>query len=112
MVAHPQIAQFLHTPFPYLILTLFTLISLGAERRLKEPRLVARYVNSRTIPDLHSATMQMWFDTEHKKPGWDEHRFNWDWFIEAQIVNDSDTPTTVDSLQVTVSIKPIESRII
>jgi hypothetical protein len=28
MVAHPQIAQFLHTPFPYLILTLFTLISL------------------------------------------------------------------------------------
>ena len=69
MLANPQVARFFHTPFPYLLLMVIGLTSLGAEKRMKEPHIVARYTNLRAIPDTHSATMQMLFDTEEKKTG-------------------------------------------
>jgi hypothetical protein len=99
MSAHSQIAQFFHSPLPYLFFMVLGLTSLWAEKRIKEPHIVARYVNLRAIPDPHSATMQMVFDTEQKKPGWDEARFDWDWFVEVQMVNDSETRTTLDRLE-------------
>ncbi len=110
MLIHPHIAAYFRTPFPYIILSVGAVLAMRAEKWLKEPRLVARYTNSRTIPDMHSTTMQVWSDTEHKKPGWEDHLLNWDWFIEAQFANDSDIPTTVDNLAVEVSIKPKTGR--
>ncbi len=72
MLANPRFAQFFHTPFPYLFFMVIGLLSLEAENRLKEPHIMARNTNLRAIPDLHSATMQMVFDTEKKKSGWDQ----------------------------------------
>jgi hypothetical protein len=104
MIDHPHFATAIRTPFSYLFLLVLGYFFLFAERRLKQPRLIGRYANSRIAPDLSSATMQMVFDTENKVPGWDEHRFDWDWFIEAQTVNDSETPTTIDRVAIKVWI--------
>src|SRR5271170_5191787 len=106
MLGHPHFAAFVKTPFPNLILLILGFSFLWAERRLREPKLIARYTNSRWMPDLHSATMQMLFDSSGATPGWDEHRFDWDWFIEVQMVNDSDTPATVDGIGVSIDFKP------
>jgi hypothetical protein len=103
MLVHPHIAHFLQTPFASLSLLAVGLLVLWAERRIKQPEIRARYTNFRATPDLHSATMKMLFDAEKKRPGWDEHRFDWDWFIEVQMVNDSETRATFDDLKVEVS---------
>jgi hypothetical protein len=106
MLNHPYFASVVKTPFQCVVLIILGFFFLEAERRLKEPRILARYVNARWAPDLHSATMQDVFEAEHKTPGWDERRFDWDWFIEIQLVNDSDTPTTIDNLEASIGFKP------
>jgi hypothetical protein len=72
--------------------------------------IVARYTNLRATPDLHSATMGMVFETDQKKPGWDLHRFDWDWFVEIQMVNDSETRATLDHLKIELISGPIWRR--
>jgi hypothetical protein len=104
LLSHPRLATLIRTPFGYWSFLILGFLFLYAERRLKQPGIVARRTNSRVIPDLHTATMKVLFDTEKKTPGWDEHRFDWDWFIEVQMTNDSQTPTTIDGLEVTVSV--------
>lgn len=106
MSAHPLLAQFLHTPFPYLFFMVIGLLSLWAESRIKEPHIIARYTNFRTIPDLHSATLGTFIDSQQKKPGWDEQRFDWDWFVEVQMLNDAETRTTFDRLEAEFALGP------
>jgi len=103
---HPHFAVFVRTPFSYLALILMGFAFLWAEREIKEPKLVGRYTNSRTIPDLKTATMKMLFDSERKAPGWDDARCDWDWFVEIQMANASETPTTVDQLKVKITVGP------
>lgn len=105
LAAHPLLAQFFHSPIPYLGLLVLGLTSLWAERQIKEPHIAARYGNFRSVPDLHSVTLQMVTDAEHKKPGWDKHRFDWDWFVEVQMVNDSETRTTFDHLKIEITLR-------
>ena len=82
----------------------FGFVALWAERHLKEPNLIARYANFRAIPDLHTTTMQVLFNSQSKAPGWDEARFDWDWFIEVQFANASETPCTIDGLKAEISL--------
>jgi len=103
MMTYPQIAHFVETPFLSLIFLVLGLSLLWTERRIKEPNIKARYTNSRVVPDLHSVTMQLMIDSAREVPGWDEKRFDWDWFIEVQMANDSETPTTIDDLLVVIS---------
>jgi hypothetical protein len=103
MASHRYISAFVHTPFVYLALLILGFAFLTAERRLKMPNLLGRFVNSQIIPDLHSVTLKDVFDSDSKKPGWDEIKLNWVWFIEVQFVNDSDTRTTIDHIEVEVS---------
>lgn len=110
MTDHPHFATFIRTPFSYLCLIVVGFLFLFAERKLKQPRLIGRYTNSRFVPDLSSATVQMVFDSEAKKPGWDETRFDWDWFLEVQVVNDSETPATIDRVETKVWIGKIWKR--
>ena len=60
---------------------------------------MARYTNSRIIPNLHTTTVQTVFDSEQKKPGWDKHEIDWYWFIEVRLGNESDTPITVEDVR-------------
>jgi hypothetical protein len=66
---------------------------------LKLPKIVARFTNARTLPNLHSATMRDLFETEAKTPGWDKREFDWDWFIEIKVANDSETPVTIEDVK-------------
>jgi hypothetical protein len=66
---------------------------------------MATYTNSRIFPDLHTATIGDMFNTESKKPGWDLKELNWHWFIEIKLVNESDTPVTVEEFEVRVRVK-------
>jgi hypothetical protein len=99
MLGHPRMASFIKTPFSSLVLLVLGFAFLAAEKRLKEPRIEARYINSRIVPDLHSTTMNVMFDSDMKTPGWDEHKLDWDWFVEVQLANSAETPTTIDSLK-------------
>jgi hypothetical protein len=110
MMDHPHFATFIRTPFSYLCLIVAGFLFLFAERTLKQPRLVGRYINSRLMPDLGSATMKTVFDSEAKRPGWDEARFDWDWFLEVQVTNDSETPATIDRVETKVWIGKIWKR--
>src|SRR5450755_652334 len=104
MAAHPHFASIVKTPVSAMALVILGLGSMWAEKHLKEPNLVARYINSRMVPDLSSATMGDVFATENKEPGWDERRFDWDWFIEVQMTNASEISTTIDGLKFKVRI--------
>ena len=85
MAAHPQVASLFRNPFSYGVLLVLGFVFLRAEQHVKAPRIRARFVNSRTLPNLHTTTMQVMFDTENKKPGWDEHPIDWHWFLEIQL---------------------------
>lgn len=77
--------------------------TLYGQYKVRQPHILARYANARLCPDLHRTTVQALFDTEQKKPGWDtKHKFDWNWFIQLRLVNDSDTPTTVHEFEVKV----------
>jgi hypothetical protein len=99
---HPKLEWFVHTPYVYVVLLGVGFATLYVQYKVRQPYILARYTNARLCPDLHSATIQMMFDTEEKKPGWDEHRFDWNWFIELRLVNDFDTPTTVHEFEAKV----------
>jgi len=99
---HPKLEWFVHTPYVYVFLLGVGFATLYGQYKVRQPHIFARYTNARLCPDLHSATVQMMFDTQEKKPGWDEHKFDWNWFIELRLVNDSDTPTTVHEFEVKV----------
>lgn len=104
MTAHPHVAAFVKSPFSSMTLVVFGLTALWAERRLKQPNLMARYANFRAIPDLHTTSMKVMSDTQNKVPGWDEARFDWDWFVEVQFANASETPCTIDGLKFEISL--------
>lgn len=99
MAGHPHVAAVMRTPFMYLILLAVGWVSLRAERQLKLPNIVAKFVNSRLVPDLSTTTMKTVFDSQAKKSGWDEETIDWDWFIEVQLANDSDTPATIEKVE-------------
>jgi hypothetical protein len=101
---HPRIGAFLRTPFSSMTMAVFGFVALWAERHLKAPNLIARYANFRAIPDLHTTTMRVFFDTQNQVPGWDKVRIDWDWFVEVQFANASETPCTIDGLKVEISL--------
>ncbi len=107
MLIHPHLAQFFHSPLPYLVFTVLAILGYEGQKKIKEPHIVARYTNFRSIPDLHSVTGKNWIAAQDKRPGWDEQRFDWDWFVEVQMVNDSETRTTLDHLKSEITFGPI-----
>lgn len=106
MLAHPGTALPFRSPIPYAVFLFLGLLSTWTERKVKAPHIAARFVNSRFIPDLHSTTMKVFFESQEKTPGWDEHRIDWDWFIEIQLVNDSEIRATLDRLRVEITLGP------
>jgi hypothetical protein len=105
MENHPRYAAFVRSPFSYLFLLFIGLMCLFAEIRLKKPRIVGKFLNSRITPNLKTTTMQVVFDSDAKRAGWDEHKLDWEWFVQVQLANDSDTPTTIEQVRVTVVLK-------
>jgi hypothetical protein len=99
---HPKLDWFAHTPYVFAVLLGVAFVTLYSQYKVRQPYIIARYTNARLCPDLHSATTRMMFDTQQKKPGWDKHKFDWNWFIELRLVNDSETPTTVHEFEVKV----------
>jgi hypothetical protein len=110
MSLHPLFAKVIRTPFTYLFFMVFGFLALWAERHLKTPNIIARYIKFRAIPDLHSATMRDFHDAQRENSGWDEQRLDWDWFVEVQMANGSETPTTMDSLEAEVSTRKRSRR--
>jgi hypothetical protein len=103
--AHPPLASFVRTPIVYLGLLILGFVFLLSEQRLKQPKLVCRLTNWRTIPDLHTTPMAALFESENKTPGWDERKIDWYSFMEVQVTNDSDTPTTISGLKTRAKTK-------
>jgi len=103
--AHPYVASIVRTPFVYLGLLILGFLFLASDRFLKQPRLLVRLLNSRTTPDLHTTPLAAVFDSQAQTPGWDEQKLDWDCFLETQITNDTDNPTTVTGLQVRARVK-------
>jgi hypothetical protein len=100
---YPKLEWFVHTPYIYVALLAVGFATLYGQYKVRQPYILAWYINARLCPDLHSATLQAMFDTEQKRPGWDtKYKFDWNWFIELRLVNDSDTPTTVHEFEVKV----------
>jgi hypothetical protein len=104
MLNHSRIAVFIHTPFTYLVLLVLGFLFLKADRELNQPKIVAKFVNARMFPDLSTTPTSVLFDTEMKTPGWDEVKIDWEWFIEVQLVNDSDAPTTIENVEVRTTV--------
>lgn len=100
--AHPLLDKFLHTPLVYIVLLLGGFALLAVEQRLKRPRLLVKFVNSRIQPNLHRMTMRDFFEACDKKPGWDERPLDAWWFVELHVVNDSDIPTKLEDVEVCV----------
>ena len=103
--AHPSVGAIVRTPFVYLGLLILGFLLLASDKFLKQPRLLVRLLNSRTTPDLHTTTLAAVFDSEAQTPGWDEQKLDWDCFLETQITNDTDNPTTVTGLEVRGLVK-------
>jgi len=103
--AHPRLASFVRTPFAYLGLLILGFLFLASERFLKQPRLLVRLLNSRTNPDLHTTPVAAVFESQAKTRGWDERKLDWDCFLETQVTNDSDTPTTITRLEARARVK-------
>jgi hypothetical protein len=104
LAANPKLEALVHTPLASILLVIFGFLALRAERQLDRPRIAAKFINSRLFPDLRTTTMQTLFDTENKTPGWDKTKINWEWFIEARLANDSNTPTTIERIETKVTI--------
>jgi hypothetical protein len=93
--AHPFVASIVRTPFVYLGLLILGFLFLASDKFLKQPRLLVRLLNSRTSADLHTTTVAAVFKSQNKTSGWDDRKLDWDCFLETQITNDTDNPTTV-----------------
>jgi len=103
--AHSRVASVVRTPFAYLGLLILGFLFLASERFLKQPRLLVHLLNSRTIPDLHTTPVAALFESQAKSSGWDERKLDWDCFLETQVTNDSDTPTTVTRVEARARVK-------
>ena len=104
LTAHPNVAAFVRTPWVMFVLLLLGFGFLWADRKIKLPRISARLVNTKLVPRLRTVTLQQVFDEESKKPGWDQYESDWDWFLEVQMVNESETPTTIEDVEVRVGV--------
>lgn len=104
MLGHPRIAAFIQTPIAFFICLGLAVLILLAEKRLKEPDIAAWYTNFRTVPDLASVTLRVVAEEEHRVPGWDEHKYDWDLFFEIKLTNRAETQTTVDDLTTTITV--------
>ncbi len=102
MKAHPITDSFVHTPFAYLALLALGFTFLRAEKWLKQPHIVGRFINSRIFPNIHKTTMQTVFN--EGKPGAELEKRNWEWFIEILCANDSETPTTTEDVKVRIMV--------
>ena len=102
MAAHPRTDHFVHTPIAYLFLLVAGFASLRAEKWLKQPRIVARFVNSRIFPNLRKTTVRSMFN--EGKPGAELEKLNWEWFSEIRLANDAETPTTIEDVEVRVRV--------
>jgi hypothetical protein len=102
MLAHPNIAGLIRTPFSYVALLILGFGFLRAEQWLGRPRILAKFVNGRMFPDGQTTTMQMLFDQEMKVPGYNQMGIDRHWFIEVQLANESETPTTIVKVKVRV----------
>jgi hypothetical protein len=98
--AHPRVAAIVRTPLVYLGLLILGFLFLASDKFSKQPRLLVRLLNSRTSPDLHTTTLAAVFESEAQTPGWDDKQLDWDCFLETQVTNDTDNPTTVTGLEV------------
>ncbi len=105
LAVHPHVAAFVRTPVFYLVIIVVGFGLLWTERKAKLPRIRTRYVNARLIPKLQTVSMRMLVETEKKMPGWERHRANWYWFVELQLVNESDTPVTVEEVEACVKLR-------
>lgn len=104
--AHPRVASIVRTPFAYLGLLILGFLFLASEKFLKQPTLLVRLLNSRTVPDLHTTPVAAVFESQAKTPGWDERKLDWVCFLETQVTNDSDNPTTVTRLEARARVNP------
>src|SRR5262249_37351173 len=101
---HPSLRPIITGPsFPLLCLGL-CMLSVYGQEWLKQPVIVARFINSRIVPNLHSVTLRDVFDSEAKRPGWDERPLDWWWFVEVKLVNDSESQVTVEDLVTRVRV--------
>jgi hypothetical protein len=105
IAAHPSVAAIVRTPFGYLALLILGFLFLMSDKFLKQPRILVRLLNSRTSPDLHTTLVAAVFESQNKTPGWDDRKLDWDCFLETQITNDTDNPTTVTALEVRGRLK-------
>lgn len=104
MADHPPIASIVRSPtFPLLCLGV-ALLAVYGDKYLKLPSVIARYTNSRIIPDLRTTTWKVIFDSDSKTPGWDLHEINWFWLVEVRLANESDTAITVEDVEVRVRV--------
>jgi hypothetical protein len=104
LAANPHIAAFVRTPFAYALLLFLGFLFLKAETKLKLPNITARFANSRTIPNLKTTTLEDVFKTESKAAGWDLRPLNWHWFLEIYLVNESETPVTIEDIEIEVKV--------
>ena len=97
---NPHTARFVRSPLFMGLLLLLGFGFLWAERKIKLPRIRARFMNCKLVPRLRTMTPQAVFDAEEEKPGWDKHQGTWDWFVDVLLTNESDTPTTIEEVDV------------
>lgn len=76
--------------------------ALEEAERLKVPRIAGRIVSLEGVPDTATTPMSMSLIEAKKEPGWDEHPMNWQWFARIKCVNESETPTTIEAVQVEI----------
>ncbi len=106
MLRHPKLGAFVHTPFVYLVLLGLGFGSLWADRKLKTPRIFGKFLNVKLVPDLRTVSLRAVFAEAKKEAGWETaYKTDWDWFVEVQVVNDSETPTTIEDVDVSVTTK-------
>lgn len=104
MTAHPIFANLIHGPFFPMLCLAVCLVAVYGERYLKSPEIRGFYLNSRLNHDLSTVTMRDVFDTEERRPGWDEKEIGWHWIIEVRLSNHSDYPVTVEEVEATVKV--------
>src|SRR5258708_25312803 len=86
--SHPHIAGFVRSPLFMAMMLLLGFGFLWAERKIKLPRISARFMNCKLVPRLGTVTVQALFDAQAQRPGWDQHTSDWDWFVEVVLTNE------------------------
>jgi hypothetical protein len=99
MLGHPALAAVLRGPFFPLLCLGVAILAVYGKEYLKLPSVMARYTNSRTIPNLKTVSAKLLVDTQNETPGWNEQECGWFWLIEVRLANESDTPITVEDIE-------------